>query len=502
LQKTSILEDKSVLEAYQQEVNMKRIIVFIPVCILVLAFLGAIPALSEEGKKPDYSEAIRLIDTWVEAQHDYDKLPSISVAIVTDQDLLWSKSYGMADLEKEVPSTPQTIYSICSISKLFTSVAVMQLRDEGKIRLEDLVADHLPWFNLEQKYPEAGPITIRSLLTHSAGLPRESDYPYWSGPDFPFPSQEQVKAKLGDQKSLYPPSTYFQYSNLGLTLLGEIVAEVSGVPFEQYIQKNILQPLQLASTRPELPESLWRGQLSTGYTALKRDGTRDMLPFFQAKGIAPAAGFSSTVEDLARFASWQFRLLEKGGKEILKASTLREMHRVHWVDPDWKTTWGLGFFVREVDGRTMVGHSGGCPGYSSILNIDPHKKQAFVVMINACGASPGVYADGMRNILKKVTDSGEKSESKVDLEEYAGLYSAQPWWGETAILPWKGKLAVFGLPARNPAQGMGLLKHIEGDTFRRLRSDKTLGAEVIFERDNLGKVVRFWEHSNFQNKIR
>jgi len=480
--------------------NRKRVLASIIALCMVIVFV--FPMLGKEHKKPDFAEAIRLIDTWLEAQRDYDHLPSISVAIVMDQDLLWSKSYGMADLEKEVPSTPQTIYSICSISKLFTSVAIMQLRDAGKLRLEDLVSDHLPWFNLEQQYPDAGPITIRSILTHSAGLPRESDYPYWSLPDFPFPTQEQVKAKLGDQKTLYPPSTYFQYSNLGLTLLGEIVAEVSGIPYQQYVQENILKPLQLGLTRPELPESLWRGQFSTGYSALKRDGTRDMLPFFQARGITPAAGFSSTVEDLAKFASWQFRLLEKGGEEILKASTLREMQRVHWVDPDWKTTWGLGFNVREVDGRTMVGHSGGCPGYSSILNIDPHEKQAIIVMINACGASPGVYAEGMRGILKKVSADVDETESEVDLEDYAGLYSAQPWWSETAICPWEGKLAIFGLPARNPAQGMGLLKHIEGDTFRRLRSDKTLGAEVVFERDESGKVVRFWQHSNFRNKIR
>jgi len=481
---------------------MKKILISIPIFLILLVFISTFPALSEEQEKPDFSEAIRLIDTWLEAQRDYDHLPGISVAIVTDQEILWSKGYGMADLEKEVPASPDTIYSICSISKLFTSVAIMQLRDTGKLRLEDLVSDHLSWFNLEQQYPDTGPITIRSLLTHSSGLPRESDYPYWSGPDFPFPTQEQVKAKLGTQKTLYPPSTYHQYSNLGLTLLGEIVAEVSGIPYEQYIQENILIPLQLANTRPELPESLWRGNLATGYSALKRDGTRDRLPFFQARGIAPAAGFSSTVEDLARFASWQFHLLEKGGEEILKAPTLREMHRVHWVDPDWKTTWGLGFLVREVDGRTMVGHSGSCPGYRSILNIDPHKKQAFIVMINALGVSPGKYATGMRDILKKAADGGKEEKPAADLEAYAGLYSAQPWWGETGILPWQGKLAIFGLPSENPAQGMGLLKHIEGDTFRRLRRDETQGAEVVFERDETGKVVRFWEHSNFQNKIR
>jgi len=468
--------------------------------LLILIFSPA--TFSDEKEKPDFSEAIRLIDTWLEAQRDYDNLPGISVAIVTDQEILWSKAYGMADLEKRVPSSPNTIYSICSISKLFTSVAIMKLRDAGKLRLEDLVADHLPWFNLQQQFPDEGPITIRSVLTHSSGLPRESDYPYWSGPDFPFPSPKQVKAKLGSQKTLYSPSTYYQYSNLGISLLGEIVAEVSGMPFQKYIEENILKPLRLANTRPKLPESLWRGKLATGYTSHKRDGTRSMLPLFQAKGIAAAAGFSSTVKDLALFASWQFRLLEKGGEEIIKASTLREMQRVHWVNPDWKTTWGLGFSVREVDGKTMVGHGGSCPGYRSTLNIDTHEKQAFIVMINASGVSPSKYATGMRDILKKAEDNGEQEKVAVDLEAYAGHYNAQPWWGETAVLPWQGKLAIFGLPSGNPAESLTLLKHIEGDTFRRVRNDETLGEEIIFERDETGKVVRMWRHSNYRNKIR
>ncbi len=481
---------------------MKRTFKSMPIFFLLLSLICGSPAFSDEQTKPDFSEAIRLIDTWLEAQRDYDHLPGLSVAIVTDQEILWSKGYGMADLEKPVPASSNTIYSICSISKLFTSVAIMQLRDAGKLRLDDLVADHLPWFNLQQQYPDTGPITIRSLLTHSSGLPRESDYPYWTGPDFPFPSPEQVKTKLGTQKTLYPPSTYFQYSNLGLTLLGEIIAEVSGMPYQQYIEENILKPLRLADTRTNLPESLWRDKLATGYTALKRDVNRDMLPLFQAEGISAAAGFSSTVEDLARFASWQFRLLEKGGEEILKASTLREMQRVHWVDPDWQTTWGLGFSVREVDGRSMVGHGGSCPGYRSTLDIDPQKKQAFIVMINAQGVSPNKYATGMRDILKKVTDKDKEEKAAIDLEAYAGHYDAQPWWGETAVLPWQGKLAVFGLPSENPAQSLTLLKHIEGDTFRRFRKDETLGEEVIFERDETGKVIRMWQHSNYKNKMR
>jgi CubicO group peptidase (beta-lactamase class C family) len=465
--------------------------------------ISAGPLHAQDKPKPDYAEALRLIDVWLEAQRDYDRLPGLSAAFVEDQEVVWAKGYGKADLEKNADTTAETIYSICSISKLFTSIAVMQLRDAGKLRLDDRIEDVLPWYNLQQRWEDTGPVTIESLLTHSSGLPRESDYPYWTGPDFAFPTEAQIKAKLGSQRTLYPASTYFQYSNLGLTLLGEIVAHVSGEPFDQYIQRHILGPLRMADSRTKMPESLWRGKLSTGYSALRRDGSRDMLQLFQAKGIAPAAGFTSTVLDLARFASWQFRLLAKGGEEILKASTLREMHRVHWVDPDWKTTWGLGFSVYEVDGKTMVGHGGSCPGYRSTLTIDPQKKQAYIVMINAQGVNPDAYATGIREILKKAGDGKQATPAEgVNLEDYAGTYDEQPWWGESSVVPWKGGLAVLSLPSAKPAQALTLLKHVEGDTFRRIRTDETLGEDVVFERDKTGRVIRMWQHSNSNARIK
>ena len=135
--------------------------------------------------------------------------------------------------------------------------------------------------------------------------------------------------------------------------------------------------------------------------------------------------------------------------------------------------------------------------------IDPHKKQAFIVMINAQGVNPNKYAKGMREILKKAISKGKEEKVEgIDLEAYAGHYNLQPWWGERAVIPWQGKLAVLGLPSENPAQDLRLLKHIEGDIFRRIRKDETLGEKVIFERDDSGKVIRMWQHSNYLNKIR
>jgi len=473
-----------------------------PILIFILCLSNCLMTLSQENNEEDYTEALKLIDAWLAAQRDYENLPGISVAIIKDQDLIWSSAYGMANVENKGNTEVNTIYSICSISKLFTSVAIMKLFDAGKLRLDDKVGDLLPWFNIEQQFEDSGPITVRSLLTHSSGLPRESGYPYWTGPDFPFPSQLEVKSKLGDQKTLYPASKYIQYSNLGLTLLGEIVEEVSGQPYDEFVQENILNPLKLESTSTKLPESLLGSKLALGYSSITRGGERDKVKLFQGEGIRAAAGYSSTVEDLGKFASWQFRLRSTGGEEILKSSTLKEMQRVHWMNPDWETSWGLGFSVYKSDGKTMVGHGGSCPGYRSSLSIDLENKIAYVVMINASGTNPGKYVRGIRGILKKVKPiATQDSDANVNLNDYSGYYNSQPWSGEVFISPSQGKLVLLNLPSNDPEEGITFIKHIQGDTFRRIRDDDNLGEEITFERDNTGKVIRMWQHSNYSDKL-
>jgi CubicO group peptidase (beta-lactamase class C family) len=471
--------------------------VLLPLLICLWSFSGK---AQSEAKEP-HSDAIRFIDAWLEAQQVYDRLPGISIAIVKDQELLWSKGYGVADLKKKNPATPETVYSICSITKLFTSIAIMQLYEQGKLRLDDSLSSILPEHQIRQQFSDSGPITIRGLLTHSAGLPREADFPYWSGPDYKFPSREQIAEKLENQETLYPASTYFQYSNLGMTLLGEVVEKLSGKPYDVYVQENILKPLRLNNTFARLPQELLGSRLATGYSSINRQGARDMVPAFDAQGIQPAAGYASTVQDLAQFASWQFRLLSNGGKEILKSATLKDMQRVHWVDPDWKIHWGLGFVVFQNNGKTLTGHWGACPGYRSILLMDPEQKLAFIVLINAM-ENPWKYANQMRTILEKGSKE-KKSATAIDLEQYTGLYNAQPWGSEKKLISWYGHLAILDLPSENPLEDMTLLQHISGDVFRRIRRDEELGEEIRFERDEKsGKVTRLWQHSNYLVKMR
>lgn len=469
----------------------------------LLLCLSVIIAFSQENKK-DYTEAFKLVEVWLEAQKDFDKLPGLTAIVIEDQEVLWSGAVGLANIEKNIKAESSTLCSICSISKLFTSVAIMKLYDEGKLRLDDRISDLLPTYKLEQKYAESGPITIRTLLTHSSGLPREAAYPYWTGPDFPFPSKEQIDSKLSEQETLYPASTYFQYSNLGLTLLGEIVEEISGVPFDEYVQQYILKPLSLADTRTVLPEQLYGNELAIGYSAIARNGIRKKVKLFQANGITPAAGFSSNVQDLGKFASWQFRLRDSTITEILKPSTLKYMQNVHWTNPDWKTTWGLGFVVyKGANGNTWVGHGGSCPGYRSTLQIDLKSKRAFSVMINASGTNPGKYANGINAIISKVKPPKKvnPTDEKVDLSEFVGYYSPMPWWSEEYISIWDGKLVTISLPSENPGDSMTFYKHIEGDTFRRIRNDNELGETIVFERDENGKIIHYKQHRNYSKKM-
>lgn len=470
---------------------MKKVFLF------VTFFLG-LYIYSQENSK-DYSEAINIIEVWLEAQKDFDMLPGITVSVVSDQNTIWSGAFGMANIENNVKANTATLGSICSVSKLFTAVAIMKLYDEGRLRLDDKINDLLPWYNLKQQYPDSGPITVRSLLSHSSGLPRENTFSHWNGPDYYFPSKKEIKEKLSTQETLYPASKYYQYSNLALTLLGYIVEEITGEPYEKYVRENILNPLELSNTTPTMPKSLHGNKLAIGYGNLSRAGKRIPLKFFEANGVNAAAGFSSNVEDLAKFASWQFRLRDTTQTEILKPSTIKNMHNVHWIDSDWKGTRGLGFGVYKAsNGDKWVGHGGYCPGYQTSFRLHLKSKMAYSVMINANGVNPNKYVYGIHELLKKVKPlkNGETDKDKKDLSEYIGFYN----WDiaeEAYISSWDGKLAMLNLPTNSPAKTMNLYKHIEGDTFKRIRSDNELGEKLLFERDKDGNIVRMKIFENY-----
>ena len=475
-------------------------------CLILIATLSAAPPSSEEpgpaiADTPRVADALAAWSVWVEYQAALAGVPAVSVAVVHDQETLLLDAFGLADPETGREAAPDTLYSICSISKLFTAIGVLQQRDAGRLRLDDELGTLLPWFGeLEDVHPDDEPITLRRVLTHSAGLPRESDSPYWAGPDFDFPTREELRLKLAEQQTLYPSGRYFQYSNLGLSLAGEAVAAVSGSTWEAYTKRAILEPLGMDDTFTSAAEARATGRMAAGYSARRGGPQRQRLGPFEVEGIAPAAGMVSSAGDLARFASWQLRLLEGGGTEVLKASTLREMQRVHWVDPDWETTWGLGFAVFQLGERTVVGHSGGCPGFYTAFRLVPRDRLGIVVLTNAIGADVGAWAAKGIGILAPAVAAAREADETPEprdpaFDRYVGTYDTV--WGRFAIVRWKDGLAVVDLDSQDPFDDLPRLQHVEGHTFRRVRSDdETLGEAWRFEVDEQGRVLSVTSHSN------
>ncbi len=233
---------------------------------------------------------IALLSAWIESQMAYRQQPGLSMGIVYDQELVWAQGFGYANVEQKVAATPQTIYRIASITKLFTATAMLQLRDAGKLQLDDPIVKHLPWFNVQNHYPDAPSITIAHLLTHTSGLPRESAFPYWT--DNNFPTREEMMGVLPQQETILPTENTWKYSNLALSLAGEIVAAVSGMGYADYVQQHILDPLDMSSTFVRSPDPD-HPRLATGYGRRMPDNSREICPSTDCKGITPAGNMST-----------------------------------------------------------------------------------------------------------------------------------------------------------------------------------------------------------------
>lgn len=423
-------------------------------CLLFLV----IPVHSKDNSlrdNPELTSTLNMIESWLNEHIEYHKIPGMSIGIVYDQVLVYAKSFGYSDLENRTPGTPETIYHIGSITKTFTATAIMQLRDQGNLELNDPISKHLAWFEIKNRFPNAPDITIWHLLTHTSGLPVDAAFPYWT--DNVFPTREEMIDALPGQETIYPPEHKFKYSNLALSLAGEIVAAVSGQPYEQFIKENILKPLEMKSTSIFITEDEMK-RLATPYSRLFSDGSRKIMPFTDAKGIAPAGNMASTVSDLAKYISFQFRVDSSDTNTVLKGSTLREMQRIQWLVKDWTWGWGLGFEIDRWNGKTLVGHGGRVAGNTTRIAFVPTDKIGVVVLINADDGRPTFFAQKILKqvtpvILESVKPKADEPEPDTAWLKYTGSYTNSLFYFVTEIMILNNKLVAYehnSPPPRSP----------------------------------------------------
>jgi D-alanyl-D-alanine carboxypeptidase len=450
---------------------------------------------------PEVRSALGLLSAWVESQMAYSGLPGLSIAIVHDQQTVWAAGFGRASLDPARAATADTLYRIASITKLFTSTAIMQLRDAGKLRLDDPLVEHLPWFRPGRAH-DAPPITIRHLLTHTAGLPREAGLPYWTDNDFP--TVEQIRGRLADQSAALPTETTWKYSNLGLALAGEVVTTVSGRAYPDYVAEHILEPLGMRRTWVTTPPADLP-DLATGYTRRLPSGDRSAAPFTDCRGITPAANMTTSVSDLARFAMLQFRDAPAGAAQILRGSTLREMQRVHWLEPDWEAGWGLGFRITRSKGKTHVGHGGSLRGYRTLVQLCPADRIGVIVMTNADDGNPQQFADKafqwVAPAVAKAVAPSASTALPAGWERYAGRYRSA--WGDAQVLAIEGRLALIDPSQPDPLLTVTWLDPVAEHAFRGETKNGfgSHGERVVFELGGDGRVVRLMVGDNFLNPV-
>ena len=452
----------------------------------------------------DVASNIELLSAWIEAQIAYSGQPGLSIGIVRDQELVWAQGFGYADLGNQVAASPTTLYRVASITKLFTSTAILILRDEGRLQLDDSIAHHLPWFDIRQRYPDAPPITIRHLLTHTSGLPREAAFPYWT--DAKFPTREQVREALPQQEASYAPETRWKYSNLALSLAGEIVAAVSGQGYEEFVQQRILDPLGMSATHIASPPPD-HPQLAVGYGRRMPAGGRSVSPFTDCRGITPAANMATSVTDLAKFAMLQFRDgrdRQAGGDQVLRGSTLREMQRVHWLDPGWQMGLGLGFRITRERGVTYIGHRGLVQGYRTQLLLCPADKTGVIVLGNADDCDPLLYAHRAfrwvaPTLVRATAQSAAPEPAPPDpgWHRYIGKYRNA--WRDNQVLVRNGQLVIIDPASSDPLPSLGTLTPVAEHTFRHETGDglSSPGELAVFEVGGDGEVQRLKLGENY-----
>ncbi|MGH3096502.1 MAG: serine hydrolase domain-containing protein [Streptosporangiales bacterium] len=356
---------------------------------------------------------------WLEFRQHYQRIPGVQAAMLFGNEVRLAAAYGVSDIETGAALTPRHLFRIASHSKTFTATAVFQLVEAGAVRLDDRAGDHLSW--LRTASPQLADLTVRELLGHGAGMTRDGENSDFWQLVRPFPGEAELRETVSDPGSaVLSPNERFKYSNTGYALLGLVVASASGMPYNDYVSTHIADPLGLSDTRPELiAERI--GDYATGHSALSYADTRIPIEHVDTRAMSPATGFTSTAEDVCRYAAAHFfgdtRLVSDGSKRLMQRDeTLAE-------DPD--TWYGLGFSIARIGDRRLVGHGGGYPGHSTRTMFDPTDRFAVSVLTNAIDGPAGELATGLVKLLDLAAAPPRQpvGASAADTAAFCGRYA-------------------------------------------------------------------------------
>lgn len=353
-----------------------------------------------------------LADDYVRTKH----LPGLVYGIVAGGRLVHTGSIGLADVDAHVPAGPEVLFRIASMTKSFVAVAILQLRDAGFLMLDDPVTHYVPELNM-LSYPtiDSPRLTLRHLLTMTAGWPEDNP---WG--DRQLALDDAAFSRLLAQGVSFAsvPGVQFEYSNLAYMVLGRVVQQVSGVPFQEYTTQQVLRPLGMVDTCWNYEEA--RQPVARGYRAANDSVVEEPLAWMRCEGNAAAfAGLYTSITDLARWiafmlSAWPPR--DEDTQPVLRRSSLREMQQCHVLRPREAAPvriderlpceaggYGYGLFVIETsDLGRVIGHAGGLPGFGSHMVWLPDRDIGVAALANVTYAPAAPFAMTLlRHLVKE-----------------------------------------------------------------------------------------------------
>lgn len=428
-------------------------------------------------------DGVAYADQWVAYQQERREVPGVVIAIQHDDTLLLCKGYGHADLERHIPMTPQHIFRIASHSKTFTATAIMQLVEAGKLRLDDPLADHIPWLRDRVGLTQ---VTIRQALNHTTGIVRNGDdADYWQL-DQPFPDDEELRRLVENGGVVLDANTAFKYSNIAYALLGIVIEAASGEPYDVYVTRQIIKRLGLTDTGPDTDVHC-RTHLATGYTARRFGLPHRPLSDVATGALAAATGFYSTAEDLCRYASGHFF----GNETLLSDASKREMQQPYWKVAQADMHYGLGLAIHEIGGRRFVGHGGGFPGHATMTLFDPIDRLAVVALINEVSGPAAILAQGILTTLAfALQQSTASEESASPRARFTGRFANI--WGVTDVAAFGTALVALQPEADDPVKIVTKLAVVDDRTLRTTESHgmAASGEMIRYVRDTAGTATK------------
>ncbi|HXA04866.1 MAG TPA: serine hydrolase domain-containing protein [Bryobacteraceae bacterium] len=361
---------------------------------------ATVPRFTDPARRAKLEAEFPRIEKVFERFQQEHRIPGAAFGIVIDSELAYFKGFGVRDRTSQDPVTPDTVFRIASMTKSFTALSILKLRDAGKLSLEDPVAKWIPEFARFQ-YPtrDTAPIRIRQLMSHGAGFPEDNP---WGDRQLSTDDATLTRwLELGLPFST-PPDTSYEYSNYGFALLGRIVSKASGVPYAEYLTKNILAPLGMRSTTLEAA-TLPANVRATGYRLLENEYFEE--PSLPHGAFGSMGGLLTSARDLGRYVAFHLSAFPPRDDEDrgpVERSSIREMQhpwREHTLtatrsSPDAplrvrSVAYGYGLGIsRDCHFSHIVGHGGGLPGFGSYMMWLPDYGVGMFAMTNLTYAGP------------------------------------------------------------------------------------------------------------------